>query len=91
MMSSDYNSCHPNKCGENKCKICQFAFDLEKLGDSAVPMVCNVSVSDIESVATKMPFTQRAAWDKVQSEDNSHKMIFKLTETSGVPERKKAT
>ena len=91
MMSSDYNSRHPNKCGETKCKICQFAFDLEKLGDSAVPMVCNVSVSDIESGATKMPFTQRAAWAKVQSEDNSHKMLFKLIETSGIPERKKAT
>ena len=54
-------------------------------------MVCNVSVADIESGATKMPFTQGAAWAKVQSEDKAHKMFFKLIETSGIPERKKAT
>ena len=53
-----------------------FAFELDKLGDDAVPMVCNVSVADIESGSVKMPFTQRAAWAKVQSEDKAHKMLF---------------
>ena len=91
MMASDYNSRHPNRCEETRCKICQFATNLDKLGNEAVPMVCNVTVSDIESGVTKMPFTQRAAWAKVQSEDKAHKMLFKLIETSGIPERKKAT
>ena len=91
MMASDYNSRHPNRCQETRCKICQFAIDLDKLGDDAVPMVCNVSVADIENGTTKMPFTQRAAWSKVQSEDKAHKMLFRLIETSGIPERKKAT
>ena len=91
MMASDYNSRHPNKCKETRCKICQFALNLDKLGNEVVPLVCNVSVADIESGAMKMLFTQRAAWAKVQSEDKAHKMLFKLIETSGIPEIKKAT
>ena len=89
LLVSDYNSRHPNSCAEKKCKICQFAFHLQKTGDEAVPMVCSVSVSDIENGSVRMPFTQRAAWTKVQTEDKVHKMLFKLIETSGTPERKK--
>ena len=54
-------------------------------------MVCTVSVEDIENGSAKMTFTQRAAWAKDQSDDRVHKMLFKLIETSGVPERKKTT
>ena len=85
MLVTDYNSRHPNSCSDRRCKICQFAFNLEKIGDEAVPMVCTVSVEEIKNGAAKIPFTKRAAWKKVQSEDRVHKMLFKLIETSGTP------
>ena len=91
MTVSDYNSRHPNSCSDHQCKVCQFAFDLQKIGNEAIPMVCSISVADIENGTIKMPFTQRAAWAKVQSEDAVHKMLYKLIETSGTPERKKTT
>ena len=91
LLVSDYNSRHPNSCSSKNCKICQFAYNWQKIGNETVPMVCTVSVQDIENGCAKMPFTQRAAWAKVQSDDKVHKMLFKLIETSGVPERKKTT
>ena len=91
LLVSDYNSRHPNSCSHDKCKICQFAFDLESIGSKAIPMVCSVSVTDIENGSLKMPFTQKTAWAKVQAEDKVHKMLFKLIETSSIPEKKKTT
>ena len=91
MIVSDYNSRHPNPCSDTRCKICQFAFDLQKIGNEVIPMVCAISVSDIENGSAKMPFTQKSAWAKVQAQDSAHKMLYKLIETSGIPERKKTT
>ena len=91
LLVSDYNSRHPNSCSNEKCKICQFAFESENNGNTAIPMVCSVSVTKIENGSLKMPFTQRTAWAKVQAEDKVHKMLFKLIETSSVPEKKKTT
>ena len=36
MITSDYNSRHPNSCSEKSCKICKFAYKMEKIGDGAV-------------------------------------------------------
>ena len=88
LLVSDYNSRHPNSCSNEKCKICQFAFESENVGNTAIPMLCSVSVTEIENGSLKMPFTQRTAWAKVQAEDKVHKMLFKLIETSSVPEKK---
>ena len=38
-----------------------------------------------------MPFLQKAAWAKVQSQDAAHKMLFNFIENSGIPERRKTT
>ena len=91
LLVSDYNSRHPNSCSSDKCKICQFDFDLGNIGNNAIPMVCSISVAEIENGTLKMPFTQRAAWAKVQAEDKIHKMLFKLIETSSAPEKKKTS
>ena len=91
MLVSDYNSRHPNSCTEPRCKICDFAFNLQQLGDNATPMICSISASDVENGTAKMPFLQKAAWAKVQATDKAHQMLFKLIETSGIPERKKTT
>ena len=91
MMISDYNSRHPNACTEERCRICQFAFQLQKTGDEVIPLVASISVNDILNGSVTMPFTQRAAWIKVQADDRIHKLLRKLIETSGIPERKKTT
>ena len=48
MIVSDYNSRHPNSCSESKCKICSFAYDLVRAGDSS-SNVRSVSAQDIEN------------------------------------------
>ena len=65
MITSDYNSRHPNSCSEQRCKICKFAYEMEKLGDAAVYTVKSISASDVENGLIKMPHSQRNAWRKV--------------------------
>ena len=67
MTVSDYNSRHPNACSGKRCKICKFAYEMEKIGDAAVYSVRSISANDVESGIVKMPHTQKAAWRKVQS------------------------
>ena len=69
MKSSDYNSRHPTTCNEKRCQICEFANEMECLGDNLIPMVAAVMVEDIEQGKITMPFTQRNAWLKVQNKD----------------------
>ena len=89
MIVSDYNSRHPNTCNENRCKICKFAYELEKMGDAAVHAVRSVSADDVEKGAIRMPHIQRPAWKKVQSDDRVHRMLLDLIEGSKLPEKKK--
>ena len=89
MKSSDYSSRHPTTCEENKCQICSFAYELEMLGDNAVPMVGKVTVEDIEQGRFKMPFTQKKAWLKVQAQDKTHQQLSWLINTSQTPEKRK--
>ena len=85
MKSSDYNSRHPEECQDHECQICQFAFHLEKLGDA----VSKISVQDIEQGIISMPFTQKAAWLKVQRKDKVHQQLDTLMKSSQVPEKKR--
>ena len=78
-------------CTEERCRICQFEFELQKTGDEVIPLVASISVNDILNGSVTMPFTQRAAWIKVQADDRVHKLLRKLIETSGIPERRKTT
>ena len=68
MASSDYNSRHPSTCLDSKCQICKFAAQMEKVGDR----IFKVTVADIENGNINMPYTQRAAWLKVQKSDKTH-------------------
>ena len=83
------NSRHPNSCSEKRCKICKFAYDMEKAGDSAVYNVRSISASDVENGVIRMPLTQKAAWKKVQSEDRVHRMLIDIVENSKIPQKKK--
>ena len=89
MKSSDYNSRHPTTCNEKRCQICKFAAEMEQMGDNVVPMVAKISVEDIEQGRIGMPFTQRAAWLKVQKNDKMHQQLSWLIDSSQSPEKKK--
>ena len=49
MITSDYNSRHPNSCSEKRCKICKFAYEMEKIGDGAVYNIKSINANDIEN------------------------------------------
>ena len=89
MLSSDYYSRNPNECENKKCQICKFAYEMEMLGDEAIPMIAKVTVEDIEHGKVSMPFTQRAAWLKVQKNDKMHQQLTWLLNSSQSPEKKK--
>ena len=59
------------------------------LGDEAIPMIAKVTVEDIEHGKVSMPFTQRAAWLKVQKNDKMHQQLTWLLNSSQSPEKKK--
>ena len=89
MKSSDYNSRHPVTCNERRCQICEFANEMECLGDNVIPMVAAVMVEDIEQGKITMPFTQRNAWLKVQKKDPLHQKLSFLIDSSQLPDKKK--
>ena len=89
MSTSDYNSRHPSSCSFNRCKICQFSYEMEKVGDSAVYSVKSINANDVENGLIKMPHSQRAAWQKVQSQDDVHRMFLSIIRDSKLPEKKR--
>ena len=89
MKTSDYNSRHPITCVEKRCQICQFANEMEILGDNVIPMVGKIMVEDIEQGRVNMPYTQRAAWLKVQKNDPLHQKLSFLIDSSQLPDKKK--
>ena len=89
MTTSDYNSRHPNSCTNERCKICKFAYEMEKLGDAVTCAVKSITANDVENGSIKMPFLQRPAWKTIQSNDNAHRMLLDNIQNSKLPERKK--
>ena len=89
MVLSDYNSRHPVACKEEKCKICQFAFDLVTTGNALVNNVRSITVQDIENGLVRMPQFQKASWMKIQADDRVHSMFLKLVADGKIPEKKK--
>ena len=59
------------------------------LSDNLAPMVEKITVDDIEKGRATMPFTQRAGWLKVQSNDRMHRQLAWLIDTSQSPEKRK--
>ena len=89
MATSDYNSRHPNSCSYNRCKICQFSYKMETVGDAVVFSVRSINANDVESGLVKMPHFQRAAWNKIQNQDDAHRMFLSIVKDSKLPEKKK--
>ena len=74
MMSSDYNSRHPEECADKKCQICK----LELTGNN----ISKITVNDVDKGTVKMPFHPRSAWLKAQHNDKTHQELEKLLRTS---------
>ena len=89
MLTSDYNSRHPNSCSFEKCKICKFSYEMERVGDAAVYTVRAINAKDVEDGHVRMPHSQIAAWKKVQSQDHVHRILLAMIRDSKIPERKK--
>ena len=62
---------------------------METIGDSLVYTVKSINATDVEAGNIKMPHTQRAAWLKVQSNDDAHRMFLSNVKHSKLPEKKK--
>ena len=67
---SDYNSRHPSTCDNSTCQICKF---VEELSESVVKQV---TVEDVMSGATRMPFLNRAAWKSAQHSCSPLRRVF---------------
>ena len=89
LKSSDFYSRHPNDCNSKSCQICQFANELQEVGDRTIPMVGNVTVTDIQQGTVTMPFTQKPAWLKTQKADPTHQKLCWLIDNSQIPDKRK--
>ena len=58
---SDYSSCHPIECHDEKCQICKLVESV-----AASPVVNLVTVSDVFSGNSSMPFLNKVAWRSAQ-------------------------
>lgn len=61
-LPSDYTSRNPVQCDDGSCQICKF------VDETAQSVIRSLSVHDVTSGSTKMPFTNRATWLATQLE-----------------------
>ena len=89
MHNSDYASRNPTQCiNKEKCQICKFANEQEKIGDD-----CNkirpISIEEISKGLSTMPFIQLKTWKSIQENDGVHTKLKHLIEIGQSPEKKK--
>ena len=94
---ADFGSRQPEPCKEKRCQVCHLAFEIE--GTEHVPMAVasiksdtwlrTVTVNDILSGNSRIPYTQRPAWLKCQKEDPVHRKLVYLIENGQRPEPRK--
>ena len=89
MFSSDYISRHPVRCTHDKCQVCSYASDLQKIGDNA-NQIRSVSVDDVLKGFISMPFIQRNICLDIQNNDELHTKL-KYFISIGLPPEKKKT
>ena len=88
MHTSDSASRHPTKCSEKRCQICSFPHELQDMGDNTLA-IRNVTVEDIKSGTSVMPFTQTKTWKNIQMKDPVHCKLLNLINTRQLPEARK--
>ena len=89
MHSADFLSRNPVQCGEKqRCQICTFAGDWQKLGDNSA-QIKSVTVKDVLEGRTIMPLIQLKTWLGQQLSDAPHDALKKLINTGQHPDRRK--
>ena len=88
MHTSDFASRHPLPCTSQRCQVCSFVNDWEKIGDNTSEIKA-VTVEDIESGVSVMPMTQRKTWLNIQKGDSTHCKLTNLIASQQLPETKK--
>ena len=81
--SSDFASRNPLSCADSSCQICKF---VEELSESVVKQV---TVEDVMSGVTRMPFLNRTAWKSAQHGCSALRRVFAHL-TQGTRPSKKA-
>ena len=89
----DYDSRHPVPCSEDNCHVCKFAF--EESGPSSQELLYKTSnviaaltVSDIDSGAVSMPFTQTSGWKDIQESDQTLSKLRHHIQGGTIPVRR---
>ena len=67
---TDFVSRNPICCTDNSCQVCQFVTEHLDIA------VRQISVDDVASGATKMPFYNMVAWKDAQKNDNDLKRVY---------------
>ena len=88
MCTSDFASRNPTRCKDSRCQICSFAHELQDMGDNTLE-IRNLTIQDIKSGTSIMPFTQKKTWKNIQSKDPIHCKLLNLIKTRQLPEVKK--
>ena len=88
MHTSDYASRQPTECKNPRCQICSFVAKWEMIGDNA-SAIRTVSVEDVKSGRSLMPFAQRSVWLNIQKGDSVHQQLTNLIRTGQLPQSKK--
>ena len=72
MHNSDHASRNPIQCtNKDRCQICKFAFEQEEIGDEA-KKIRTISIEEILSGRSTMPFIQLKTWKSIQENDGVH-------------------
>ena len=88
MHTSDYLSRHPSTCTHERCSVCTDIRKWTEIGEKC-NAIRSVSIEDVMSGDTAMPFHQRKTWLTLQTSDSMHAKLKHLIEVSQVPEKKR--
>ena len=84
---ADFSSRNPLPCNISRCQICNYAFEQTSIGDIASIMA--ITVNDIEDGNYKIPLTEKPTWLKLQKQDETHRLLYRLITSGGLqPEPK---
>ena len=89
MNTSDYLSRNPVPCKDpERCQMCKFARKLQAEGENS-RSIRSVTVQDVMSGSSLMPYTQRKSWLGAQLMDSVHTHLKKLIQTAQLPDKRK--
>ena len=88
MHTSDYLSRNPMDCEHENCTVCTFIRKWDKIGENC-SAIRSLTIDEVSSGETAMPFHQRKTWYNLQVADSVHGKLRHLIEVSQSPEKRK--